>query len=190
MFKTCHLANAISASRFILGFPVLWLLADGKNMAAVTIYVMGALTDALDGWAARKFSQPTKQGRLIDALADRIFILLTMTGLFISGMMNSEVKTILFLWIGGELTVGLAITRITGNFYLFTEHRRSIRITAFFSYITIGLLIIQSVWLPSFLATTLVLMIITAMDYSVWLLRQRYTFPPGKQNIATQFSHD
>lgn len=190
MFKIFHLANAITASRFILGFPVLWFLANGKLIAAVTIYAIGALTDALDGWVARKFSQPTKHGRLLDALADRLFILLTMTGLFLAGMMNAEAKTILFLWIGGELVAGLAITRITGEFYLFTDHRSSIRITAFCSYITIGLLIIQSAWLPVLLTTTLVLMLITAVDYSVWLLRRRSVFLAGKQNIVTQFSHD
>lgn len=185
MLKISHLANAITTSRFILGFPVLWLLTNGRNVAALSVYIIGALSDALDGWAARKFSQPSKQGRLIDAIADRLFILLTMTGLFLSGMVNSEVKTIFFVWIGGEMIIGMAMTKITGELYLFAEHRHSIRITAFCTYITIGLIMIQSVWLPILLATTLVLMVATTLDYSIWLFRQRNAFPSEKQNVET-----
>lgn len=84
-----------------MGLPVLWFLARGQILAAACCYVAGALTDALDGWAARKWSGPTRLGRLLDALGDRAFVLFTAAGLHLAGQLQPL----------AQLTLGLSTLR-------------------------------------------------------------------------------
>ena len=37
------------------------------------LYIIGCLTDFLDGWVARKFAQQTDLGQFLDPVADKIF---------------------------------------------------------------------------------------------------------------------
>lgn len=74
--------NALSLLR-LLGVPVfLWLIlgprADGW---AVLLLVLAGATDWLDGWWARAFRQTSRIGRLLDPVADRLYILATLLGL-------------------------------------------------------------------------------------------------------------
>ena len=53
----------------------LWLFIKGHENAAVIIYAVGAGTDFLDGWIARKTNSVSELGKLLDPLADRVFII-------------------------------------------------------------------------------------------------------------------
>ncbi|MFI5101105.1 MAG: CDP-alcohol phosphatidyltransferase family protein, partial [Actinomycetes bacterium] len=79
--------NLLSALR-LLGVPVfLWLVlgpeADG---AAVLLLVVSGLTDYLDGVIARRWNQVSRLGQLLDPLADRLYILATLLGLGLRGI--------------------------------------------------------------------------------------------------------
>ncbi|GII97406.1 CDP-alcohol phosphatidyltransferase family protein [Sinosporangium siamense] len=74
--------NALSFLR-LLGVPVfLWLVlgpqADGW---AILLLMLAGFSDWLDGKLARAWNQTSKLGRLIDPLADRLYILATLLGL-------------------------------------------------------------------------------------------------------------
>jgi CDP-diacylglycerol--glycerol-3-phosphate 3-phosphatidyltransferase len=43
-----------------------------------TLYVIGALTDFLDGWIARTFNQTSEFGAFIDPVADKMFVVTTL----------------------------------------------------------------------------------------------------------------
>jgi cardiolipin synthase (CMP-forming) len=47
----------------------LWL-----RWAALTIFILAALTDMLDGWYARRFGQWTTIGRMLDPIADKLLV--------------------------------------------------------------------------------------------------------------------
>jgi cardiolipin synthase len=51
-----------------------WLFVNGRENAAVIVYGAGAFTDFLDGYVARKTESVTELGKVLDPLADRIFI--------------------------------------------------------------------------------------------------------------------
>ncbi|MGH2753950.1 MAG: CDP-alcohol phosphatidyltransferase family protein [Actinomycetota bacterium] len=66
--------NALSALR-LASVPVfVWLFAEGNENAAVALYGAAAWTDFFDGFIARKLDQVTELGKLLDPLADRVFI--------------------------------------------------------------------------------------------------------------------
>lgn len=74
--------NLISASR-LLGVPLfLWLvLGPEEDVWALVVLMVSGVTDFLDGWLARKLNQTSELGRLLDPVADRLYILAVVVGL-------------------------------------------------------------------------------------------------------------
>ena len=74
-----NLANILTLTRLaLLPFIIILLfMPDSWTWAAWTclvLYIIGALTDYLDGWVARKFDQVSEFGRFLDPIADKIFV--------------------------------------------------------------------------------------------------------------------
>ena len=67
--------NLISFARLATVPFFLWLWFAGSREVAVVVYGIGASTDFLDGFIARRTGQVSELGKLLDPLADRIFIL-------------------------------------------------------------------------------------------------------------------
>lgn len=79
--------NVLSILR-LAGVPLLlWLIlgprADGL---AVLVLAVAGFTDWLDGYLARKWSQRSRMGQMLDPVADRFYILATLLGLAIRGI--------------------------------------------------------------------------------------------------------
>ena len=79
--------NILSALR-LLGVPIfLWLIlvpeADGW---AIVLLAVSGFTDWLDGYLARKWNQISRVGQLLDPIADRLYILATLVGLLLRGI--------------------------------------------------------------------------------------------------------
>ncbi len=90
-----NLPNQLTVSRVVLIFVFVLLSAlDNTNeycirvsaetarichIIALAIAIIAALTDLLDGYLARKFKAESDFGRLIDPLADKIFVMATFT---------------------------------------------------------------------------------------------------------------
>lgn len=79
------LANKITAARFLLslfvfaaivlagrGLPAPWTTAAWWT--AMVLFTVTAATDALDGWAARRYGEETSLGRIADPLVDKIVV--------------------------------------------------------------------------------------------------------------------
>lgn len=63
----------------------LWLFVSGAESAAVILYGIGAATDFFDGFIARRWGQISELGRLLDPLADRVFIVALAVALIARG---------------------------------------------------------------------------------------------------------
>lgn len=73
-----HLPNLLSISRVPILFVMAGLLyLDNKTalICALLLLIFAALTDWLDGYLARKFNSISDLGKLLDAVADKIFII-------------------------------------------------------------------------------------------------------------------
>ncbi|APA99400.1 CDP-alcohol phosphatidyltransferase family protein [Nocardia seriolae] len=106
--------NVLSVLRLI-GVPVfLWLLlvekADGWAFA---LLVASGITDWLDGKLARLLDQSSRLGALLDPLVDRLYLLATLGGFLIRGILPWWVVLILIAR-DGILTLTLGIYRRRG----------------------------------------------------------------------------
>jgi cardiolipin synthase (CMP-forming) len=66
--------NVISFVRLATVPVFVWLFVSGHENEAVVLYAAGAWSDFFDGWIARRTDSVTALGKLLDPLADRIFI--------------------------------------------------------------------------------------------------------------------
>lgn len=69
------LANLVTLSRAALIVPILLLLLAGLQTPALGLYVLAALTDAVDGWIARTSGRASRFGAQLDAAVDNLFSL-------------------------------------------------------------------------------------------------------------------
>jgi phosphatidylglycerophosphate synthase len=67
------LANLVTLSRAILIAPIFALLISGHNLAALSLYVVAAATDLVDGWLARRSGRSSAFGAQLDAVVDNLF---------------------------------------------------------------------------------------------------------------------
>ncbi len=68
------LPNLLSLSRLVFLPIILLLLGRGQGIAALILMVVSWITDALDGYFARRFNQVSNLGRVLDHLVDKIWI--------------------------------------------------------------------------------------------------------------------
>jgi CDP-diacylglycerol--glycerol-3-phosphate 3-phosphatidyltransferase len=70
------LPNVLTASRLVLLLPVMILLATAPEASsyqlAFGLFLIAALTDTLDGWAARRLQCVSNIGTFFDPLADKV----------------------------------------------------------------------------------------------------------------------
>ncbi len=71
-----NLPNAITGFRVLLIIPVLLLVGGGPRMdqLSMSIFVVAALLDAVDGQLARRWGQVTFFGTFVDPLADKVMV--------------------------------------------------------------------------------------------------------------------
>ncbi len=93
-------ASATPASRRVLTIPnvlsllrlasvpvFLWLWLGGRRDESVIVYAVGAGTDFFDGYIARRTNSVTELGKLLDPLADRVFIVALAVALVAAGVL-------------------------------------------------------------------------------------------------------
>ncbi|MGV1035232.1 MAG: CDP-alcohol phosphatidyltransferase family protein [Microbacteriaceae bacterium] len=77
--------NLLSFARLALVPVFLWLIVIDQFVWAIVVLAVASLTDALDGWLARKLNQVSTLGILLDPAADRLYIFAALLGLAIRG---------------------------------------------------------------------------------------------------------
>jgi len=69
--------NAISIFRGLLALPILYYtVSAGEHdwIVALSLLGLAALSDALDGWLARRLDAQSELGRILDPLADKVVV--------------------------------------------------------------------------------------------------------------------
>ncbi|WP_457639987.1 CDP-diacylglycerol--glycerol-3-phosphate 3-phosphatidyltransferase [Persephonella sp.] len=68
------LANQITIFRIFLIPVFIILIGYNQPLYALVVFIIAGLTDALDGFIARKFNQITTLGKILDPIADKALL--------------------------------------------------------------------------------------------------------------------
>jgi cardiolipin synthase (CMP-forming) len=101
------LPNLISLARLFAVPLVVWLIVSGEMAAAFWVFVAAGISDAVDGFIAKRFNAVTTFGSYIDPLADKALLMSCYVALGIGGQIaNWVVILVVFrdvLIIGGAI---------------------------------------------------------------------------------------
>lgn len=82
-----NLPNAITICRILLVPVTVWLIISGANLAAFVTFLAAGLSDAVDGFLARRFGAQTELGAYLDPIADKALLVSIYVALAITGVM-------------------------------------------------------------------------------------------------------
>jgi cardiolipin synthase len=69
-----NIPNFITLGRIISVPVIFWLLLSGQNRIAFFVFVCAGVSDAVDGFLAKRFNWSTELGAYLDPLADKLLI--------------------------------------------------------------------------------------------------------------------
>lgn len=73
-----YLPNLLTLLRIILLFPYVWSLQNGYYVTTLAMFVLAGLSDSLDGWLARHYRCTSQFGALVDPIADKLLLLVSL----------------------------------------------------------------------------------------------------------------
>jgi cardiolipin synthase len=109
------LANLVTLARLFAVPIVVWLILSENFAATFWVFIAASVSDAIDGWIAKRFNQRSELGALLDPIADKTLIVTLFVTLGIAGRLPNWLVIMVvfrdFLIIGGFLlAVALAQT--------------------------------------------------------------------------------
>jgi len=69
-----YLPNVITVFRLFLVPVIIWMIVADQLLAAFVVFLVAGLTDALDGFMARRFGWQTELGAYLDPVADKALL--------------------------------------------------------------------------------------------------------------------
>lgn len=108
------LANLVTLARLLAVPLVVWLILIGDMTTTFWIFVAASISDAVDGYIAKRFDQRSELGALLDPIADKTLIVSLFVTLGIAGHLpNWLVIMVVFrdLLIVGGFLLAAALTQ-------------------------------------------------------------------------------
>jgi cardiolipin synthase len=105
-----NLANLVTVGRLLMVPPLVWLIVTERLQAAFWLFLAAALSDAVDGFIAKRFNAKTTLGSYLDPLADKVLL----DGIYVALAMGHWLPVwLVALVIGRDLLIvcGVALIR-------------------------------------------------------------------------------
>lgn len=166
-------SNALSLLRLLLTAPVLWLLlTDPWNTRDLVLGfgLIAYVSDLADGWLARRLRQETNLGRIIDPLADKVFVTGAVIGLLAAGMLPIWYAALVVLRDVLIFTAGMWLRARTGVLVQSTFAGKA-------AVVSVGVVLVASLYGDSVGRTTISLLQLISLGLlvvSVLLYGQRF----------------
>lgn len=99
-----QIPNIITVIRILSIAPICWLLWRGSYSLALILLVLAGLSDALDGFLARRYGWFTRLGAMLDPVADKLFVV---SVFIVFGLKGSLPWWLIALVIGRDVVIVL-----------------------------------------------------------------------------------
>ena len=80
-----HLPNLITALRILLVVPLCWLIDTARYDGALVVAAIAGLSDAVDGFLAKRYGWQSWLGGILDPIADKLLLIAAFLWLAIAG---------------------------------------------------------------------------------------------------------
>lgn len=100
-----HLPNLITALRIVLVVPLCWLISAGRYEGALLVAAVAGLSDAMDGFLAKRFGWQSWIGGMLDPVADKLLLTAAFVWLALAGELPA--------WLA-EVVVGRDLAIVAG----------------------------------------------------------------------------
>ena len=160
--------NLLSIIRIFLVYPILNNIYLGNFYTGIIIFVIAAITDALDGFLARKMDWHTNLGKILDPVADKLLLSGTVFILWLNNLIPFYIFIILIsrdlaILIGAAIQMSL-IESVTPSPNLLGKLTTSIQII----YISIIFLKELLVFNFHFVALDILIVLISSISLFVY----------------------
>jgi len=182
-----NLPNVLTVVRILL-VPVLvaaLLSATAKgDLLAAVVFVVASVTDALDGWIARRRKSESTFGKLMDPLADKLLVVAALVSLVSLDRLQAWVAMVI---IAREFAV-------TGLRQLAMEHGEVIHASAWGKIKTaaqiamvLALILVDDspLWVDALVYATVAITILSAADYFFGFRRIIHARPSSHSRVET-----
>ena len=135
---------------------------------------LGALTDAVDGWVARRFSLQSPVGAMLDPLFDKLFVVVALAA-FLPGSYLSGVEFVVLISRDLYVGFGYLTARVLGV-DVPAQARRSGKVVTFLQVVTLFVLLLAPERTGAFVVAVAVASGIAIIDYTatgIAALRER-----------------
>ena len=162
-------ANRLTIFRIILAPVFITAILYHRLNLALAVFVAAALTDALDGYIARTFDQKTQLGMIMDPIADKMLILSAFVSFSLVKGLPAYLKMPVYV---PMIVISRDVIILLGALVIYL-HNGSIKVnptvlgkvTTVFQMITVIALLIQFVHSSWLWNATVVLTVISGLDY-------------------------
>ena len=102
-----NLPNIISLGRLLAVPAIVWLILSEEYLLAFALFVGAGISDAVDGFIAKRFNAQTEVGRYLDPIADKVLLVAVYIALGTLGVLPLWLVILVasrdFLIVGGAL---------------------------------------------------------------------------------------
>ncbi len=82
-----NLPNLITLGRLSTAPVLVWLIISGHLTPAFFVFVVAGISDAVDGYIAKRFNSESEFGRFLDPLADKVLLVCVFLSLGNAGLL-------------------------------------------------------------------------------------------------------
>ena len=80
-----NIPNALTLARIVAVPLLVWLIIDNEMLAAFVVFMLAGLSDAADGFLAKRFGWHTELGAYLDPIADKALLVTIFVTLGLAG---------------------------------------------------------------------------------------------------------
>lgn len=173
-----QLPNLITVLRLALVPPMAWLLAEGRFLEALWVFLAMGFSDGLDGFLAKRFGWRTPLGAYLDPVADKVMLMTAFLTLGVLELLPWWLVAAVILRdlviIGGAVAYYLVVHRLEMAPSYLSKLNTATQIALVLVVIVAQLIPLPSWVVPALILVTLLTTLASGVDYVVvWSRRAR-----------------